>query len=56
MVKFVTDTTISKVKQALRWFIENDDTNDEPGNKFWLAGLKRGKLALQDLEEEVGDE
>lgn len=32
--------------KALIWFVENDDTDDRPGNEFWLEGLAQGKAAI----------
>ncbi|QQP96519.1 hypothetical protein [Lysobacter enzymogenes] len=31
---------------ALAWYVENDDTNEEPENGFWLDGRDRAKAAL----------
>lgn len=34
--------------EALRWYIENDDTNiGMEGNEFWEEGLERGKAAVK---------
>jgi hypothetical protein len=36
----------SKVLLALKWFVENDDTNMwDTENRFWIDGFKRGKKA-----------
>ncbi len=33
-----------RVMAALRWFIENDDTNlGDPNNEYWEANYMRGK-------------
>jgi len=33
-----------RVMAALRWFIENDDTNlGDPSNEYWEANYMRGK-------------
>lgn len=41
---------LKEVREALKWFIDNDDTNDDPENQHWLDGLERGRQALAKLE------
>jgi hypothetical protein len=37
--------------EALKWFIENDDTNiGQPGNEYWEDGLNQGIEALAAVE------
>lgn len=35
---------------ALKWYVENDDTHEQDGNEFWLAGKQRAKAALAKAE------
>jgi hypothetical protein len=32
--------------EALRWYVENDDTNDTAHNEYYLKGLQRAKDAI----------
>lgn len=34
------------IREALEWYVEHDETNDEPGNEFWLEGRRRALEAL----------
>ena len=51
------EATILALYDALKWFVENDETNRgghwEEDNAYWIAGLNRGcdALALVDPEE-----
>lgn len=51
------DETIKALYEALKWFIENDDTNRgdlwEQENAYWIDGFNRGcdALALVNKEE-----
>ena len=45
-----------RLAEALRWYVENDDTNDgQEGNEFWLAGRDRARALLHDHDQEVGN-
>lgn len=38
-----------RVMAALRWFIENDETNlGDPENTYWEANYRRGKKVYKD--------
>jgi hypothetical protein len=40
--------------EALKWFVEHDDTNiGQPGNEFFEAGLNRGIAAIAAGEAEL---
>jgi hypothetical protein len=32
--------------EALRWYVENDDTNEHADNEFWLKGRDNARAAL----------
>jgi hypothetical protein len=36
---------------ALRWYVENDDTNETEDNKFWLDGRNEAKRVLDDAKD-----
>jgi len=42
----------AKLKEALRWYVENDDTMDTAYNAFWIKGKKKAMMLLGMLEEE----
>jgi len=37
---------IRELREALTWYVDNDDTNNQPGNEHWLQGYRRGLRAL----------
>lgn len=54
------ETQVTQLREALQWFVDNDDTNegDEPMpeydgqtwneiNAYWIDGLNRARVALQ---------
>lgn len=45
----------AKLREALRWYVDNDDTNLDTDNEFWLDGYKRAKQALSTKETTDGD-
>lgn len=32
--------------EALQWFVDNDNTDDQPYNQFWLDGLNKARAAI----------
>lgn len=40
----------NKLGTALKWFLENDDTNDIPENHFWIEGYEQGREAVATLD------
>ena len=43
--------TVCKARDALQWFVDNDDTNiGQPGNEFWEEGLNEGIAAIAAIE------
>ena len=45
-----------RLAEALRWYVENDDTNEgQEGNEYWLAGRDRAIAVLRDHDKEVGN-
>ena len=45
------DATVCKARDALQWFVDNDDTNiGQEGNEFWEDGLNEGIAALAAIE------
>ena len=41
-----------RLAEALRWYVDNDDTNDgQAGNEFWITGRERARALLRDHEE-----
>ena len=49
------DKELKEIKECLRWYVENDDTNEggkwEESNAGWLEGKRRAMRALG-MEEE----
>ena len=42
-----------RLAEALRWYVENDDTNEgQEGNEYWLAGRDRAIAVLRDHDQE----
>lgn len=36
----------TELRDCLRWYVENDDTNNTEYNKSWLDGKRRAMVAL----------
>ena len=35
-----------ELRECLRWYVENDDTNQSEDNKSWLDGKRRAMIVL----------
>lgn len=45
------ENQISSLYSALKWYVENDDTNiGQEGNGFWEEGKKRAEAILAKIE------
>ena len=45
--KYKLERAAPDLLEALKWFVENDDTNiGQEGNEFWEDGLNRGIAAI----------
>lgn len=40
------ETTRAQLVEALAWYVDHDEANDEPGNEFYIAGREKARAAL----------
>lgn len=45
------ESHIHELRELLRWYVDNDDTNDEPSNAYYLNGKIRAMNLLKVYED-----
>lgn len=54
LVQLPPQEFLRKLGEALRWYVENDDTNlGQEGNEFWELGYYKGKALVEAYDQRM---